>query len=408
MKKLLFAITLFVNIPLLAQDYKKLGDAKAAEGDFTGAAAMYEMGMEKDEECALKYFKLIYDKKIVAEFSDQLYQLILPLALKWSAEAQFYLGYMYYEGYGVPKNMDEALFWLQKSAEQGFQQAIDLQSKTNPNSSANTNPVIVAQKNPTRTLQGVKLLHIKGGTFNMGSLTSEPERLQDESQHKVTLSDFYISEYAITNEQYCRFLNATGVPSNGKANVEGYGSQTLISSGKWGVQYSGGQWQPQTGYANHPVIYVSWYGAKAFCDWAGGRLPTEAEWEYACRAGTTTPFNTGNNLTTSEANYNGNYPYNGNAVGVYLGHTQPVGSYASNAWGLYDMHGNVWEWCSDWYGSFGTAAVTNPQGANTGSYRVLRGGSWYGSAQYCRSAGRNIDTPDNSDYYFGFRMASSL
>jgi formylglycine-generating enzyme required for sulfatase activity len=259
--------------------------------------------------------------------------------------------------------------------------------------------------------QEIKMIRINPGTFIMGSPTTEPSRYSDETQHQVTLSGFYLSEKAITNEQYCRFLNATGVPSTGTTNVTGYGSQTLVSTSTtypWGVVFTGGMWQPQTGCANHPVIYVSWYGAKAFCDWAGGRLPTEAEWEYACRAGTTTPFNTGNNLTTAQANYNGNYPYNGNPTGVYLARTQPVGSYAPNGWGLYDMHGNVWEWCSDWYGSYGTGAVTNPTGPATGTSRVLRGGGWGGYARNCRSAYRFDYSPDYRGNSIGFRMASPL
>ena len=262
---------------------------------------------------------------------------------------------------------------------------------------------------PTLTMQGVKLLYIQGGTFIMGSPTTEPERNGGETQHQVTLCGFYISEKTITNEQYCRFLNATVVPSSGKAIVEGYGSQILIGEDSMGVQYISNEWRPATEYANHTVVRVSWYGAKAFCDWAGGRLPTEAEWEYACRAGTTTPFNTGNNLTTSQANYNGNYPYNDYPAGTFLGRTQPVGSYAPNAWGLYDMHGNVEEWCSDWGGgSYGTAAVTNPTGPSTGSVRIIRGGCWRYGANSCRSAFRNGGYPDLSFNTVGFRIAVSL
>jgi formylglycine-generating enzyme required for sulfatase activity len=134
-------------------------------------------------------------------------------------------------------------------------------------------------------------------------------------------------------------------------------------------------------------------------------LPTEAQWEYACRAGTTTPFNTGYNLTTDQANYNGNYPYNNNAKGQYREKTLPVGSFLPNGWGLYDMHGNVREWCLDWYGEYLTKSQTNPKGLASGSCRVLRGGSWNSFAQYCRSADRTGSAPSDNGYgILGFRV----
>jgi formylglycine-generating enzyme required for sulfatase activity len=139
----------------------------------------------------------------------------------------------------------------------------------------------------------------------------------------------------------------------------------------------------------------------------GYRLPTEAEWEYACRAGTTTPFNTGNNITTSNANYNGYYPYNKNSKGTYKEKTTPVGSFAPNLWGLYDMHGNVWEWCWDWYGSYSSGAKTNPRGPVSGSSRVRRGGGWSYRGQNLRSASRHYDDPSGGNGDLGFRLVRS-
>jgi formylglycine-generating enzyme required for sulfatase activity len=136
-------------------------------------------------------------------------------------------------------------------------------------------------------------------------------------------------------------------------------------------------------------------------------LPTEAEWEYACRAGTTTPFSTGNNITTSQANYNGNYPYNNNAKGEYCEKTTPVGSFAPNAWGLYDMHGNVWEWCWDWFEDYNYTAQTDPVGASSGFDRVIRGGGWYNNALSARSATRGESIPSvrgEGEGDVGFRL----
>ena len=245
----------------------------------------------------------------------------------------------------------------------------------------NTAPTSAVSSDYTLTANGlsIPMVSIPAGTFTVGSPSSEVDRESDETQHQVTLSAFKMSKYEVTFDQYDAFCDATG---RSKPADEGWGR------------------------GNRPVINVSWEDATAFARWMGCRLPTEAEWEYACRAGTTTPFNTGNNLTTSQANYDGNYPYNGNAKGKYLEQTMPVGSYPPNAWGLYDMHGNVWEWCSDWYGDYPTGAQTNPQGPSTRSDRVYRGGSCYGFAQRCRCAFRYSNSPGFSINDVGFRLVS--
>jgi formylglycine-generating enzyme required for sulfatase activity len=135
----------------------------------------------------------------------------------------------------------------------------------------------------------------------------------------------------------------------------------------------------------------------------GYRLPTEAEWEYACRAGTTTPFSTGNNITTNQANYNGT-PYNNNAKGQNRLRTMPVFTFEPNPWGLHEMHGNVSEWCWDWYGDYVSTAQTDPTGASFGTYRVIRGGSWNNSAAGARSALRNTIAPSYRYASVGFRL----
>ncbi len=234
-----------------------------------------------------------------------------------------------------------------------------------------------AQTKPT-----IEWVSIPAGTFTMGSPTSEIGRDRLETQHEVTLSAFKMSKYEVSFEQYDAFCEAT--------------DREKPFDKDWGR-------------GKRPVMIVTWNDATAFAIWMDCRLPTEAEWEYACRANTTTPFNTGNNLTTSQANYNGDFPYNNSAKGEYRGKTLPVGSFAPNAYGLFDMHGNVWEYCSDKYGAYSSEAQTNPKGAKTGAKHVFRGGSFghYNTAARCRSAYREGITPDERHDTVGFRLVSS-
>ncbi len=258
---------------------------------------------------------------------------------------------------------------------------------------------------------------ICGGEFTMGSPEGEAGRQSDEPLHQVRVSDFYMSKYAVTVAEFRRFVEASGYRTD--ADNKGFSViiyNCKVNAGKgvnWRCGVSGSV-RPQN-EENHPVVHVSWNDAVAYCKWLSKktgkqfRLPTEAEREYACRAGSITPFNTGESLTTDQANYGGNCS-NNNLTGVYPQNTLSVNSFLPNAWGLYNMHGNVWEWCSDWYGENyynsrkTKGRVFNPSGPATGSYRVLRGGSWGNDADYCRSAYRNCGIPQRRSYFIGFRL----
>jgi formylglycine-generating enzyme required for sulfatase activity len=253
---------------------------------------------------------------------------------------------------------------------------------------------------------GVELVSVKGGAFEMGDVIGDGSS-DERPVHSVTVSNFSMSKTEVTVGQFRKFVDATGY----RTDAEKQGWAWAWTGSTWD-KVNGASWRKPgfTQSDDHPVVAVSWNDAIEFCKWANCRLPTEAEWEYACRAGTTTPFHTGDNLTTDQANYDGNYPYKNYPKGKYIGKTTQVGSYPPNAWGLYDMHGNVWEWCSDWYGEKyydeckKKGIVENPMGPETGSRRVLRGGSWDITASNCRSAYRPGGYPDSRIDRCGFRL----
>ena len=243
------------------------------------------------------------------------------------------------------------------------------------------------------TLQ-LEMVSIPAGRFVMGAPDDEPERTEAERpQHEVTVSTFFMGRYPVTQAQWQFVTSLPQVnrelspkPSNFKGD-------------------------------NRPVEKVSWDDAVEFCDRLSAhtgrpyRLPTEAEWEYACRARTTTPFHFGETITTELANYNGSYTYNDSPKGEYRKTTTPVDHFGiANAFGLCDMHGNVREWCQDhWHSSYEGAPTDGSAwlSENENASRVLRGGSWDYGPWYCRSAFRLYHTPGHRDYYVGFRVVCS-
>ncbi len=255
-------------------------------------------------------------------------------------------------------------------------------------------PTVIMGEPLTNSI-GMELLPIKAGKFLMGSPLSEVGRADDEEQHEVTLTrDFFLGKYPVTQEQYTAIMSDN--PS--QFSAKGADSEKV----------------DRMDTSRFPVERVAWEEAVKFCEkltekekglGRAYRLPTEAEWEYACRAGTTTPFSFGKELNGKQANCDGNYPYGTDVKGPKLNRTCVVGKYPPNAWGLYDMHGNVRQWCSDYYFSkYDLKNVKDPTGPATGPTRVLRGGAWDDFPKNCRSAYRDSFSQTPHSGYIGFRV----
>ncbi len=259
----------------------------------------------------------------------------------------------------------------------------------------------------------IEFVFINGGMFSMGSPKDEKERINNETEHKVTVSPFWMAKYEIKQKEYADVMKKNPSNFNG-----------LFKD-------------------SYPVETVSWYEAVEFCNnlskklglnpyyyidknkkdphnnnstdelkytvtilgGNGFRLPTEAEWEFACRGGSATVFHFGDKLDSTMANFDGNYPYDAEK-NIYRGSTTEVGSFKANSFGLYDMHGNVNEWCYDWYGNY-SGNTSDPKGAVSGNGRVVRGGSWSYYAHNLRSAYRGQNSADYKGNGAGFRIVRS-
>jgi uncharacterized protein (TIGR02996 family) len=254
---------------------------------------------------------------------------------------------------------------------------------------------------PRSNSLGMTFALIPPGSFLMGSPDSEQGRDDDEgSVHEVAITQpFYLGVHPVTQAQWRAVMDNNPswfCSSGGAGSVKGMNT-------------------------DFPVERVSWEDVTDFLKKLSAlekereagrkyRLPSEAEWEYACRGGAYTyqTFHFGNSLSSTQANFDGRYPYGVVGKGPYLQRTCAVGSYPANAFGLWDMHGNVWEWCSDWYDehSYAKSPPADPPGPSTGSYRVIRGGGWNSSGVFCRCARRSRHSPRDRDFSVGFRVAA--
>jgi sulfatase modifying factor 1 len=243
---------------------------------------------------------------------------------------------------------------------------------------------------------GMKLISIPGGTFSMGYSASEP--YDDESQDDyVTVDGFKLSETEVTIAQYVEFLNASR-PSNWDRMKW---VDTKEEDDTSHIYYSGDKYYADPGWEDHPVTYVSWYGAEAFCEYYGLRFPTETEWEYAARGPNHYEYPWGNEFDGEKCCYYDNKG-SGNPP------TMPVKSFEPNGYRLYDMAGNVWEWCSDEYDSYLVDRSTSgdPPDEISGDVRIIRGGSWRDESAHVSCAARYCGFPRDFVYFCGFRCAA--
>jgi formylglycine-generating enzyme required for sulfatase activity len=275
-------------------------------------------------------------------------------------------------------------------------------SRREPPPETKASPPIPTREDEWQTVNsvGMKLVRLPTGKFLMGSPKNEQERQNDEEQHEVEISRTY-------------WIGTTTVSQDEYEKVMGTNPSAFSATGQEKMKVA------NTDTHRFPVENVSWDDAVEFCAKLSQRpeevkakrtyrLPTEAEWEYACRAGTIgyAPFHCGNTLTSMQANFNGYFPYPANAKkGPNLGRPSAVGSYDPSKVGLYDMAGNVWQWCQDWYGPYDPKDAKDPTGPGTGQFRVVRGGNWSSHAKHCRAARRDSVVPTERVSTIGFRVA---
>jgi sulfatase modifying factor 1 len=276
-----------------------------------------------------------------------------------------------------------------------------------------------AQTSPATNSLGLKLVRIPAGSFTAGSSATEKERSPNEAQHPVTITKaFWLSATHVTVAQFGAFVRESGHRTAAEDQGFAYGIWS-VADNAW-TKLPGKSWKDpgfeQTG--DHPVVCVTWNDARAFCAWLSAkegrvyRLPTEAEWEYACRAGTTTAYPWGENPDDGKGWANCSAQ---NTAAVFtlfpaftwtdgFHHTAPVASFRANAWGLHDMIGNALQWCGDWYAEYPSGSLENPRGPSDGKERILRGGAFIYGPRHCRSAFRGRNYPDFQNYYVGFRV----
>jgi sulfatase modifying factor 1 len=276
---------------------------------------------------------------------------------------------------------------------------------------------------------GAPMLLIPAGEFMMGSVSAAatfdywPIEGDEEPVHRVVLDAFYLDKFEVTNRLFQKFVQHTGYQTT--AEREGKAMAYVLKNRKWeGVEVSGANWrQPEgaetvfvSGREEHPVVSVSWHDAESYCRHYGKRLPTEAEWEHAARAGTHTEYWWGDGshdsrLLTNVADRAAKRYFSGwTIITDYddgYARTAPVGSFQPNSWGLHDMLGNVWEWVVDWYDEnyYRNSPSRNPTGPSSGRLKALRGGSWINGLKDARAATRSWSYPDTRGPIAGFRCA---
>ncbi|MDA3865841.1 MAG: SUMF1/EgtB/PvdO family nonheme iron enzyme [Salinivirgaceae bacterium] len=252
----------------------------------------------------------------------------------------------------------------------------------------------------------VELIAVKGGSFEMGCTAEQYQCSEDEiPAHEVILSDFYIGKYEVTNAQFCAFLNSKNAGED--AFIEG--KQLMNSDQKLSqINFENGQFVPAEGMGSYPVVEVSYFAAKSFCQWAGGRLPTEAEWEYAARGGQkSNKYTYSGSSNLDDVAWHFENTKSDESAQFYEKHgTMRIGQKKPNELGIYDMSGNVYEWCNDVYTRdyYGVSEVNNPKGPKSGDSRVLRGGSWGDQKKSCRLSFR-ISVGEYTNYFmYGLRL----